>query len=104
MNLNRAIHITRHNLRVEVRLEKAVPKPKGTTNKWLEYWKIILDALSKQKAKKPDIWGDGYADGHLVYDMWNCPTCNKSYELDYDDYDFCPHCGQKLDWEEYKNG
>lgn len=56
-------------------------------------------ATEKQKAKKPDFEGDGYADGHLVYDTWICPYCGKHYEVDYDDYDFCPNCGQKLDWE-----
>lgn len=61
---------------------------------------MAINAIEKQIAKKPDVWGDGYADGQLVYDMWNCPTCNKSYELDYDEYDYCPHCGQHIDWEE----
>jgi len=61
---------------------------------------MAINAIEKQIAKKPDVWGDGYADGQLVYDMWNCPTCNKSYELDYDKYDYCPHCGQHIDWEE----
>lgn len=55
-------------------------------------------AVEKQKAKKPDFEGDGYADGNLVYDTWICPCCGKHYEVDYDDYDFCPNCGQKLDW------
>ena len=57
-------------------------------------------AVKKQKAKKPDFEGDGYADGHLVYDTWICPCCGKHYEVDYDDYDFCPNCGQKLDWSD----
>ena len=57
-------------------------------------------AVEKQKAKKPDFEGDGYADGHLVYDTWICPCCGKHYEVDYDDYDFCPNCGQRLDWSE----
>lgn len=59
----------------------------------------MYDAVEKQKAKKPDFEGDGYADGHLVYDTWICPCCGKHYEVDYDDYDFCPNCGQKLDLE-----
>ena len=58
------------------------------------------EAVEKQKAKKPDFEGDGYADGNLVYDTWICPCCGKHYEVDYDDYDFCPNCGQKLDWGE----
>lgn len=60
----------------------------------------LRDAIEKQRAKKPDFEGDGYADGHLVYDTWICPCCGKHYEVDYDDYDFCPNCGQKLDWSE----
>ena len=58
------------------------------------------EAVEKQKAKKPDFEGDGYADGNLVYDTWICPCCGKHYEVDYDDYDFCPNCGQKLDWSD----
>lgn len=57
-------------------------------------------AVEKQIAKRPDFEGDGYADGHLVYDTWICPCCGKHYEVDYDDYDFCPNCGQKLDWSD----
>ena len=55
-------------------------------------------AVKKQTAKKPDYEGDGYSDGHLVYDTWICPCCGKHFEVDYDDYDYCPECGQKLDW------
>lgn len=55
-------------------------------------------AVEKQKVKRPDYEGDGYADGHLVYDTWICPNCSKHYEVDYDNYDYCPDCGQKLDW------
>lgn len=57
-------------------------------------------AVEKQTAKKPDYEGDGYADGHLVYDTWICPCCGKHYEVDYDNYNYCPDCGQKLDWRD----
>lgn len=57
-------------------------------------------AVEKQTAKKPDYEGDGYSDGHLVYDTWICPCCGKHFEVDYDDYDFCPECGQCIDWSE----
>lgn len=57
----------------------------------------LLEAREKQTAKKPDYEGDGYADGQLVYDTWICPCCGKHYEIDDDDYDYCPNCGQKLD-------
>ena len=62
--------------------------------------KSLLEAGEKQKAKKPDYEGDGYSGGHLVYDTWICPCCGKHYEIDYDDYDFCPACGQCIDWSD----
>lgn len=65
---------------------------------------MAFSALEKQVAKKPDIEGDGYdPDGNLVYDTWICPTCGVSYEIDYDKYDYCPSCGQKIDWEAVEN-
>lgn len=72
---------------------------------WEEYKTIgtpeeCLAAMEKQTAKRPDYEGDGYVDGHLVYDTWICPCCGKHYEVDYDEYDFCPDCGQKLDWRD----
>ena len=57
-------------------------------------------AAEKQTARRPDYEGDGYADGHLVYDTWICPCCGKHYEVDYDNYNYCPDCGQKLDWSD----
>ena len=62
--------------------------------------KSLLEAGEKQKAKRPDYEGDGYSDGHLVYDTWVCPCCGKHYEVDHDDYDFCPTCGQCIDWSD----
>lgn len=53
-------------------------------------------AVEKQTAKRPDYEGDGYADGQLIYDTWVCPCCGRRYEVDYDEYDYCPYCGQKL--------
>ena len=61
---------------------------------------IAIKALNKQIPKKPNIEGDGYADGQLVYDTWICPCCEKHYEIDYDSYDYCPNCGQHIDRSE----
>lgn len=48
--------------------------------------------------KIPHIWGDGYdEDGNIIYDMYDCPNCGKSYEIDYSDYKHCPECGQAID-------
>ena len=57
----------------------------------------LQELKKKETPKKPDIEGDGYADGHLVYDTWICPCCDKRYEIDYDNYDYCPNCGQHID-------
>lgn len=59
--------------------------------------KIVIEALKKQIPRKPEYEGDGYSDGILVYDTWICPNCGARYEVDYDDYDFCPKCGQAID-------
>ena len=57
-------------------------------------------AVEKQIAKKPDYEGDGFSDGQLVYDTWICPCCGQHYEVDYDRYDYCPNCGQRIDWRD----
>lgn len=62
---------------------------------------MAISALKKQIPKKPDYEGDGYDEnGNIIYDTWICPNCNHNYEADYDDYDFCPNCGQALDWSD----
>ena len=62
---------------------------------------MAIQALEKQIPKKPTYEGDGYApDGTFVLDDWICPSCSKRYEVDYDDYDYCPSCGQKIDWSD----
>lgn len=55
------------------------------------------EAMEKQKAKMPTYEGDGYSDGELVYDTWICPNCGEYYEVDFDDYSYCPKCGQHID-------
>ena len=66
----------------------------------LKNMEMIVQALDKQIPKKPTYEGDGYSNKHLVYDTWICPCCETRYEVDYDDYDYCPNCGQKLDWSD----
>lgn len=64
-----------------------------------EALKTVDSAVGKQIPRKPDIWGDGVDDdGDLIYDSWACPCCHEEYELDYDEYEYCPNCGQALDW------
>ncbi len=44
---------------------------------------------------------DGYADGELVYDIWECSECG--YDADGADekpcWNYCPNCGAKMDGE-----
>ena len=68
--------------------------------KQLGTMKEICEAVEKQKAKKPYLSGDGYFDGKLVYDTYECPNCGKKYEIDYEEHDYCPNCGQHIDWSE----
>ena len=62
-------------------------------------------AVEKQKAKTPDFEADGsYGDyDEPVYDTWICPGCGENYEVEYDKYEYCPHCGQKISWEDWKD-
>ena len=56
------------------------------------------EAAERQRAKTPDVWGDGYdEDGNMIYDMYTCPNCGENYEIDYDYYEYCPKCGQHMD-------
>ena len=61
----------------------------------------VQQLKDKNTAESPAFEGDGYApEGTFVYDTWECPNCGECYEVDYDDYDYCPKCGQKIDWSE----
>lgn len=62
---------------------------------------LAMRALEKQIPKRPHLEGDGYDDnGYMIYDTWICPCCEKHYEVDYDKYEHCPNCGQKIDWSD----
>lgn len=78
-------------------LNSARPR-KGSYDRLQSAFDMAIKALKKQIPKQPYYSGDGYWNGELVYDTWECPNCSKSYEVDYDDFDYCPNCGQKIDW------
>ena len=70
----------------------------------VEHCNTAIEALEKQFPKKPTYDGDGYApDGTFIWDEWLCPHCGSGYEVDYDDYSYCPNCGQRIDREEEEN-
>ena len=59
-----------------------------------------VEALKKQIPRKPIITIDGFFNGQPIYDTWGCPNCGKVNETDFDDYEYCPICGQALDWSD----
>ncbi|WP_300628691.1 hypothetical protein [uncultured Thomasclavelia sp.] len=67
---------------------------------------ILQELVDKATPTKPSYWGDGYDyEGNIIYDMYDCPKCGESYEIDYEKYKYCPNCGQAIDWsdKEWKN-
>ena len=58
------------------------------------------ELVDKATPNKPNYEAYGYSESELVYDTWICPSCRTRYEVDYDSYEYCPNCGQALDWSE----
>lgn len=58
---------------------------------------LIIEALEKQIVKKIERY-----DSNIIGEMtFNCPSCNLEYYVtDYEDFNYCPNCGQKIDWSE----
>ena len=61
-----------------------------------------IEALNRMIPKVPNVYGDGCSDGEIVYDMWECPRCGTSFEIEYEKHDYCPNCGQAIDWSDYR--
>lgn len=77
----------------------------------------VLTHFQDRQFKAVDIWnrrdgsadrtgswsgqGDGYADGELVYDVWNCSECDYCIDDGTDDPallpTYCPNCGAKME-------
>lgn len=76
----------------------------GDYHRQLAEWLKDYKRLKEKETPKMVIYtADGYADGELVYDMAECPNCGFD---DFEEgttnwgYEYCPHCGQALEWEE----
>lgn len=74
-------------------LEKLIPK---FIEKWNTrvYPKEVQEALEKQKPKKLDGGIDKYG-----FVIGCCKSCDAVID---GDCQYCPHCGQKLDWSDYE--
>lgn len=59
----------------------------------------VLSSSLKEEKLAPITYGDGYApDGSEIIDMWECPGCESVFEIESEHYDYCPRCGQHIDW------
>lgn len=65
-------------------------------------FKVLDELVEKEKPQKLERYADGYdEEGNEVYDMSVCPECHREFEADYTEhFNYCPNCGQKLDWSE----
>ena len=96
-----AIELIKSKIRILEKLENYGSAIEERKKKHIELYNTAIEVLEKQLPKKPNFEGDGYApNGTFVYDTWECPNCGECYEVDYDDYDYCQKCGQKIDWSE----
>lgn len=75
--------------------------PKEACERHNEAIDMAIKALEMRVPNQPDFEGDGYGDdGKIILDEWLCPGCGTRYEVDYNDYKFCPNCGQAIDWSD----
>lgn len=56
----------------------------------------VLDAVEKQKRKKPK---NVNTEGYRYTDTYRCPTCGGKFSWT-GIANYCYHCGQALDWSE----
>ena len=80
-------------------IERAIRNIKNATD--VDPWavEIAMEAMQKQIPRELIAEGDGYADGEMVYDSFYCQSCDYHME-DYEVKNYCPNCGQAIDWEE----
>lgn len=73
----------------------------------IESLEMAKQAVEKQIPKKPDTEtinrGIDISGEYEIYSNYICPNCKNvvgDYENEEHYYDFCPDCGQALDWSE----
>lgn len=58
---------------------------------------LFESLIEKQIPKKPNI-DIGYDMEGNAWNNWCCPCCLDTHLLDDEEYDYCPNCGQRIDW------
>ena len=92
-----------HHLRMAIMEQPAVDAEE--VFKSLPYVKEVLEMVKQTVAPvRHGRWegtADGYWNGELVYDIWNCSECG--FDADgadeKPDWKYCPNCGAKMDGE-----
>ena len=60
---------------------------------------LIESIVEKEIPRSPIRNGYWYdPDRSQVHVGWKCSNCGTKYRVYYADYDYCPHCGQRIDW------
>lgn len=61
---------------------------------------IVQESVDKETPLMVNYISDGYADGYPVHDTATCPNCTRIFEVyDEEHYNYCPNCGQHLNWD-----
>lgn len=88
-------------------LEKQIPKqPKRIgeldidSNAEVECECFATQDVAIKTIKRVHCWRCGQLLDWSGEDDELCPHCGKHYEIDYDDYKYCPERGQAIDWSE----
>ena len=93
----------------EAKIEKAWWNVNTLAKNSIEYGKarddqdidLIKSIVEKEIPRSPTRFGYWYdPDESCVHVGWKCSNCGTKYRVCYTDYDYCPHCGQRIDWSE----
>ena len=89
--------------RIKNALENVITLAKNS----IEYGKVrddqdidlITEIVKKEIPRSPIRCGYWYdPDRSQVHVGWKCSNCGTKYRVYYADYDYCPHCGQRIDF------
>ena len=77
------------------------PYSKKQVLMWIDMARAV-DAVPVRHGKFIGTEYDGYADGNPVYYEWKCSECGCVFEDDEPTYNYCPHCGARMDGTQKK--
>lgn len=92
-----------HCLKSEIMLENCEECSKygetGTDHCQEDAIRLAIAALERQIPKKLIKKWD-YTRGNHDFHRWTCSKCERDIEDISADYEYCPYCGQKIQWGE----